>query len=38
VLYEMDGMAPDIAKGALRLAQAKLPVLTKIVHRSEQTL
>ncbi len=38
VLYEMDGMSEEVAKGAMRLAQAKLPVLTKIVHRSEQTI
>jgi large subunit ribosomal protein L16 len=38
ILYEMDGMNADVAKGALKLAQAKLPVLTKIVHRSEQSL
>ena len=38
VLYEMDGMSEEVAKGAFRLAQAKLPVLTKIVHRSEQTI
>lgn len=38
ILYEMEGMTPEVAKGALRLAQAKLPVLTKIVHRSELKL
>ena len=38
ILYEMDGMTEDIAKGALRLAQAKLPLMTRIVHRSEQSL
>src|SRR5688572_2052228 len=30
ILYEMEGMTKDIAMGALKLAQAKLPVLTKI--------
>jgi large subunit ribosomal protein L16 len=35
VLYEMEGMTPEVATGALKLAQAKLPVLTKIVRRSE---
>jgi large subunit ribosomal protein L16 len=35
ILYEMEGVTADIAKGALKLAQAKLPVLTKIVQRSE---
>jgi large subunit ribosomal protein L16 len=38
ILYEMDGMTPEVAKDAMALAQAKLPVLTRIVHRSEQTL
>lgn len=38
VLYEMQGMTEEIAKAALRLAQAKLPVLTKIVQRKDQTL
>jgi len=34
----MEGVTPEVAKGALSLAQAKLPVLTKIVHRSELSL
>jgi large subunit ribosomal protein L16 len=38
ILYEMDGMAPDLAKEALALAAAKLPVMTRFVHRSEQSL
>jgi large subunit ribosomal protein L16 len=38
ILYEMEGMTEEVAKGALRLAQAKLPVMTKIVHRSELSL
>ena len=38
ILYEMEGVTADVAKGALRLAQAKLPVLTKIVQRSELSL
>src|SRR6188768_1261766 len=38
ILYEMEGMTAEVAKGALRLAQAKLPVMTRIVHRSELTL
>src|SRR5215211_2401975 len=29
VLYEIQGVTKDIATGALKLAQAKLPVLTK---------
>jgi large subunit ribosomal protein L16 len=38
ILYEMSGMEAQLALAALRLASAKLPVMTRIVHRSEQTL
>jgi len=38
ILYEMDGMTEQVAHEALKLAQAKLPVLTRIVHRSDLTL
>jgi large subunit ribosomal protein L16 len=38
ILYEMDGMTANLAKDAMRLASAKLPVLTRVVHRSEQSL
>jgi large subunit ribosomal protein L16 len=38
ILYEMEGMTPEVAKAAMKLAQAKLPVLTKIVSRSELAL
>jgi len=38
IIYEMEGMTEEVAKGALRLAQAKLPVMTRIVHRSELSL
>jgi len=38
ILYEMEGMTAEVAHGALKLAQAKLPLLTKIVHRSEMAL
>jgi large subunit ribosomal protein L16 len=38
ILYEMEGMTKDIAHHALKLAQAKLPVLTRIVHRAEERL
>jgi len=38
VLYEMEGMSPENARHALELAQAKLPVMTRIVHRAEQSL
>jgi|SRR4051812_10854745 len=34
ILYEMEGMTEAVAKEALKLAQAKLPVLTKIVNRA----
>ena len=33
VLYEMDGVPDEVAKEALRLAQHKLPIGTKIVKR-----
>jgi large subunit ribosomal protein L16 len=38
ILYEMEGMTQDVALAALKLAQAKLPVLTRIVHRSQLSL
>ncbi|MDQ3266123.1 MAG: 50S ribosomal protein L16 [Myxococcota bacterium] len=38
VLYEMGGTTAEVAKAAFRLAQAKLPVLTKIVHRDDLSL
>jgi large subunit ribosomal protein L16 len=38
ILYEMEGMTADVATAALKLAQAKLPVLTKIVQRGELAL
>jgi large subunit ribosomal protein L16 len=38
ILYEMDGMDSTLAHAALRLAAAKLPVMTRVVHRSEQSL
>ena len=38
ILYEMEGMTPEVAKTAMKLAQAKLPVLTRIVSRSELAL
>ena len=38
ILYEMEGMTADVATAALKLAQAKLPVLTKIVQRNELKL
>ena len=38
ILYEMEGMTEEVAKQALLLAQAKLPVLTRIVHRNQLSL
>jgi large subunit ribosomal protein L16 len=38
ILYEMEGMTADVATSALKLAQAKLPVLTKIVSRGELSI
>lgn len=38
ILYEMDGMGEELARGALALASAKLPVLTRMVHRGDQSL
>jgi large subunit ribosomal protein L16 len=35
VLFELSGVAPDVAKQALRLAAAKLPIGTKILSREE---
>ncbi len=37
VLFEMDGLAEDKAREALRLASYKLPIKTKIVTRIEHT-
>ncbi|MCL2177835.1 MAG: 50S ribosomal protein L16 [Proteobacteria bacterium] len=38
MLYEMDGVAKELAIEALKLAAAKLPIATRIVHRSAQSL
>jgi large subunit ribosomal protein L16 len=38
ILYEMEGMTEQTARDAFKLAQAKLPVMTKIVHRSDLSL
>src|SRR6478609_650880 len=38
ILYEMDGMDLKLATAAFKLAAAKLPVMTRIVGRAEQTL
>jgi large subunit ribosomal protein L16 len=33
ILYELSGVAPEVAKEALRLASMKLPIATKILFR-----
>jgi large subunit ribosomal protein L16 len=38
ILYEMGGMDAALAHAALKLAQAKLPLMTKIVHRADLSL
>ncbi len=35
ILYEMDGVSSEVAKGAFRLASYKLPIATKFVSREE---
>ena len=35
ILYEMNGVSPEVAKGALALAAAKLPMKTRLIIRSE---
>jgi large subunit ribosomal protein L16 len=35
VLFELSGVAPDVAREALRLAASKLPIGTKILSREE---
>ena len=36
VMYEIDGVDEATAKAALRLAQYKMPIKTKIITRAEQ--
>jgi len=38
ILYEMAGMDVKLATSAFKLAAAKLPLMTRIVGRAEQTL
>jgi large subunit ribosomal protein L16 len=38
ILFEMDGMTKELAIQAMKLAQAKLPVMTRIVFRADQKL
>ena len=35
ILFELSGVAPDVAKEALRLAASKLPIGTKVISREE---
>ena len=35
ILYEMDGVTPEVAKEALRLAAHKLPIATRFVGRGD---
>ena len=37
VLFELSGVTPEVAKEALRLAAAKLPIGTKVISREEAT-
>jgi len=37
ILYEMEGVSPEIAREALRLAAHKLPIPTRFVMREEVT-
>ena len=36
IMFEMDGVAEDVAKEAMRLAGHKLPIKTKFVIKSEE--
>ena len=36
IMFEIDGVADEVAREALRLAQHKLPIKTKIVARTDQ--
>jgi large subunit ribosomal protein L16 len=36
ILFEMEGVAPDIAEAAFRLAAHKIPMPTKFVQREKQ--
>ena len=38
ILFEMDGMTKELAIQAMKLAQAKLPVMTKIIFRADQKI
>ncbi|MCG3113512.1 MAG: 50S ribosomal protein L16 [Candidatus Manganitrophus sp. SA1] len=36
IIYEMDGVTPEVAKEAFRLAAYKLPIATQFVARGEE--
>jgi large subunit ribosomal protein L16 len=36
VLFEMDGVTPEVANEALRLAQMKLPIRTRILDKNQR--
>ena len=36
IMFEIDGVSEEVAREALRLAQHKLPIKTKIVTRADQ--
>ena len=36
MLFEIGGVAPEIAKQALKLASYKLPIKTKLISKEEQ--
>jgi large subunit ribosomal protein L16 len=38
ILFELQGVTPELANQALRLAQFKLPIATHIVHRHEEAI
>jgi large subunit ribosomal protein L16 len=38
ILYEMEGVAPEVAQEAFRLAARKLPIRTRFVTREEQQI
>src|SRR5215468_639497 len=38
ILYEMEGMTAEMAEHAFKLAQAKLPILTRIVTRGQMSI
>jgi large subunit ribosomal protein L16 len=38
ILFEIQGVGPEIADEAFRLAQFKLPLATRIVHRAEESI